>query len=114
MTFNTPASEHAIRFWRARFGTSNSANTVTCQYATDLRDTANDVSNFDVQGSGYIWGDSGTVWGSFTWGTDKEKQADLSVPGEYRRIQLRYVHSGARQYVRFLGHTLTVMTRRMR
>ncbi len=115
MTFGSPASLHAIRYWRPRFAASTTNNTVGCYYAYDLYPTAFLAGSPDVQGTvGYQWGDPGTVWGQFTWGTNREIQPQLDIPGEYRRIQLRYKHTGARQYVRFLGHSLTVQTRRMR
>jgi hypothetical protein len=114
MTFGHPAQLHALRYWSPRFAASSSNNTVDCSYAYDLNPNATLVTSQDVQGSGYQWGD-GTLWGSgATWGTNAEVQASLYVPGEYRRVQLRYSHSGARQYVRFLGHSLTVQQRRLR
>lgn len=120
MTFDSPAQLHEVRYWKPRFARSSTNNTVDCSYAYDLNPTANLVSSVDVQGSGFQWGD-GTKWGSVaaggsgaTWGTDSEVMGSLYVPGEYRRIQLRYKHSGARQYVRFLGQSLIVQIRRMR
>lgn len=114
MTFDTPSALKEIRYWKPRFGASSSNHTVSCQYAVDLRESATTVSQPNLQGSGALWGASSTVWGAFTWGTDSEKTADLYVPGEYRRIQLRYKNHATRQPVRFLGHSLVVEQRRMR
>jgi hypothetical protein len=114
LTFDSPSTLKEIRYWKPRFGTSSTNHIVTCQYAVDLRDSPQDAGYVDVQGSGYIWGDSGSTWGSFFWGTTAEAVADMYVPGEYRRIQLRYIHSATRQPVKFLGHTLQIQMRRMR
>lgn len=114
MTFDSPSVLKEIRFWQPRFGAQSGNYTISCEYATDLRDNWQTYSSPSVQGSGYLWGDSGTVWGAFTWGTTAEVQSHLYVPGEYRRIALRYKHYAARQPNTFLGHTLRVQTRRMR
>lgn len=114
MTFSSPAVLKAIRYWEPRFGAQSGDYEISCEYATDLRDNWQIYSTPNVQGSGYIWGDSGTIWGSFTWGTTAELQSQLYVPGEYRRIALRYKHYATRQPVSFLGHTLVTQTRRLR
>jgi hypothetical protein len=114
LSFGNAAVKHEIRYWKPRFGTDSDNHTVTCQYAYDLRDNAQDRQEVDVQGQGYQWGDGGTVWGSFFWGTTNENQGDLNVPGEHRRTQIRYKHYATRQPVRFLGHGLTVQMRRMK
>ncbi len=114
MHFGSPAVLKEIRFWKPRFAAQTGNYVMSVQYAVDLRDSATSLAFPDVQGLGYIWGDAGTVWGSFWWGTDAEKQADLYVPGEYRRIQLRYKHYATRQPQKFLGHSLVVQTRRLK
>lgn len=114
MTFSSPAVLKAIRYWEPRFGAQSGSYTVSCEYATDLRNNWQVYSSPNVQGSGYIWGDSGTVWGAFSWGTTAELQSQLYVPGEYRRIAIRYKHYATRQPVSFLGHTLVTQTRRLR
>lgn len=113
-TFGMPAVLKQIRFWKPRVGAQSGDYTISFEYATDLRDNWQAQQIRDVQGAGYFWGDSGTVWGSFTWGTTSEIQGDLYVPGEYRRIALRYKHFATRQPQKFLGHSLIVQTRRMR
>lgn len=114
--FGTPAVEKQIRFWKPRFGAQSGDYDITCDYAYDQRDnwTLASGGGIDVQGSGYLWGDADTVWGAFTWGTTAEVQASLYVPGEYRRIALRYKHYATRQPQKFLGHTIIFQTRRIR
>jgi hypothetical protein len=114
MTFDNPAVLKEVRYWQPRFGAQDGDYSISCEYATDLRDNWQVYSSPEVQGAGYLWGDSGTVWGSFTWGTTAEVQAQLYVPGEYRRIALRYKHFATRQPQKFLGHSLVTQVRRMR
>lgn len=114
LTFDSPAKFKEIRYWKPRFEAQSGDYDVTCEYAYDLRDNPTTQDTPDVQGSGYVWGSSSTVWGSFTWGTTPELQSDLSIPGEYRRIQIRYKHFATRQPHKFLGHSFVVETRRLR
>lgn len=114
MTFASPAVLKEIRYWVPRFRAQSGNYDIDCGYATDLRNNFQTYSSPNVQGTGYVWGDAGTIWGSFTWGTTAETQTSLYVPGEYRRIALRYSHNAAREPHSFLGHTLTVQTRRLR
>lgn len=114
LPFSSPAVLKEIRYWEPRFDAQDGNYSISCEYATDLRDNWQVYSAPNVQGSGYLWGDSGTVWGAFTWGSTAEVQEQLYVPGEYRRIALRYKHYATRQPQGFLGHTLVVQTRRMR
>ncbi len=114
MTFDVPAVLKEIRYWSPRFGAQDGSYTISAEYATDLRDNWQVYSSPNVQGSGFLWGDSGTVWGAFTWGSTAEVQASLYVPGEYRRVALRYKHYATRQPQKFLGHTLIVQSRRIR
>lgn len=109
--FGTPAREKEVRYWKPRFTTQSGNYTITIQYAYDLRNNFQSQGTPNLQGSGYIWGDAGTVWGSFTWGTTPEEQEDLTIPGSYRRIAVRYVHTATRQPHRFLGHTFRVEIR---
>lgn len=113
MTFGSPAVLKEIRYWTPRFEAQSGSYTMDCEYATDLRDNWTTQSSPNVQGAGTIWG-SGALWGAFTWGTTSEVQSNLYVPGEYRRIALRYKHFAARQPQKFLGHTLVAQTRRLR
>jgi hypothetical protein len=114
MTFGSPARNKQIRHWWPRFEASSANNTVTCQYATDLRDNPTDVGYLNIQGSGYVWGAASTIWNAFTWGTTAEVEGSFSVPGDHRRTQLRFKHYATRQPVHFIGHTLQVQQRRQR
>ena len=114
MTFTSPAVHKQIRTWQPRFGAQTGNYTIDCDYAYDLRDNWETYGSSGVQGVGPIWGDSDMVWDSFIWGATSEVQASMYVPGEYRRIALRYKHHATRQPESFLGHSLVVQSRRMR
>lgn len=114
MHFGTAAHKKEIRYWKPRFEAQSGNWYVECLYGYDLRDSLETRVLQDVQGLGNVWGDSGTVWGSFTWGTTAEVQSDLYIPGEYRRVKVAYRHYATRQPVRFLGHTFVVQTRRLK
>lgn len=114
MHFGSPAVYKEVRYWKPRLEAQSDNYTITCEYATDLRDTYQTRENTAIQGSGYIWGSASTVWGSFTWGTTPEMQPDLSIGGEYRRVQVGYKHYATRQPHKFLGHTFITETRRLR
>jgi hypothetical protein len=114
MTFDNPGSLKEIRYWNPRFDSQSGNYTVDCQYAYDLRDNWTTQSSPNLQGSGSTWGGGETWGGDATWGTTAETQSQLYVPGEYRRIALRYKHYATRQPVGFLGHTLKIQVRRMR
>lgn len=113
ITAGSPAVLKEYRYWEPRFGSQSGSYTIDCQYAYDQRDNWQTYSSPNIQGSGAIWG-SGIVWGSFIWGTSAENQWQLNVPGEYRRVAIRYRHIAARQPHKFLGHTFVIQTRRLR
>ena len=112
--YEHPGVLKEIRYWNPRFQAQSGNYVINCEYAYDKRDNWTLREAINVQGEGYLWGDSGTIWGSFTWGSTAEMQAHLYVPGEYRRIALRYRLHAARQPNCFLGHTQIVQFRRLR
>lgn len=114
--YRRPSIFKQVRFWKARFAAQSGNYTILCEYAYDLRDNWQVAENgyVNTQADGYLWGAASTIWGSFTWGSSATKEADMYVPGEYKRIALRYKHYGARQPHTFLGHTQIVQSRRIR
>jgi hypothetical protein len=114
MVGSSPAVLKQHRYWEPRFGSKSDNYTIRCEYATDQRDNWQLVTggSVSVQGSGSLWGSA--IWGSFTWGRSAEVQANLYIPGEYRRTAIRYKHYATRQPQKFLGHTLVTQTRRLR
>lgn len=114
MPFTSPAVLKEIRYWNPRFGAQSDSYTIACEYAYDLRDNWALYAAQNVQGEGYTYAGGSTFGSTATYGTTSELQAYLTVPGEYRRIALRYKHYATRQPHTFLGHTLVVQTRRIR
>ena len=112
-TFNSPAVLKEVRYWQPRFGAQDGNYAISCDYAYDMRDNWQTYNSPNVQGSGTLWG-CGALWGAFTWGATSEVQAQLYVPGEYRRIAIRYKHYATRQPQTFLGHSFVTQMRRMR
>lgn len=110
----SPAVLKEYRYWQPRFGAQSGNYTIDAEYATDLRDNWQTYSSVEVQGAGATYG-SGVEYGDGTvYGTTAEVQAQLYVPGEYRRTAIRYKHYATRQPQSFLGHTLVMQTRRIR
>lgn len=112
--FEAPGVLKEIRYWNPRFEAQSGNYTISCEYAYDLRDNWSLYQALNVQGEGAIWGAATTIWGAFTWGSTAELQGYLYVPGEYRRIAIRYKHYATRQPHAFLGHTLVYQGRRLR
>lgn len=110
----SPAVLKEVRYWEPRFAAQSGNYSITAQYATDLRDNWQTYQTPGVQGSGETYG-SGVIYGSgAVYGTTAEIQAYMYVPGEYRRIAIRYKHYATRQPQSFLGHTFVMQSRRIR
>jgi hypothetical protein len=114
MPFASPAVLKEIRYWEPRFTAQSDSYNINCEYAYDLRDNWTLYNSQDVQGEGFTYGGGSTFGSTATYGTTSELQSYMYVPGEYRRIALRYKHYATRQPHTFLGHTLVVQTRRIR
>lgn len=108
-----PSVFKEFRYWEPRFSTESSNYSLDCQYASDLRDNWQTRSSPNLQGIGAVWG-SGITWGNFIWGSTQELQSYLDIPGEYRRVAVRYTHTAARQPCKFFGHTFKLQVRRLR
>jgi hypothetical protein len=110
----SPAVLKEYRYWQPRFGAQSGNYSIDAEYATDLRSNWQTYQSVQVQGAGATYG-SGVEYGDGTvYGTTAEVQAQLYVPGEYRRTAIRYKHYATRQPQSFLGHTLITQTRRIR
>lgn len=110
----SPAVLKEFRYWEPRFGAQSSDYTITAEYATDLRDNWTTYASPQVQGAGITYGSGKTYGSGEVYGTTSEVQSYLYIPGEYRRIAIRYKHYATRQPQSFLGHTFVVQTRRLR
>lgn len=114
MPFTSPAVLKEIRYWEPRFAAQTESYSISCEYAYDLRNNWTLYDEQNVQGSGNRYGTGLTYGSGMLYGTTSELQSYNYVPGEYRRIALRYKHYATRQPHTFLGHTLVIQTRRIR
>jgi len=114
MPFASPAVLKEIRYWEPRFAAQSDSYNISCEYAYDLRDNWALYSAQNVQGEGTTLGGGYTFGSGSLYGTTSELQSYLYVPGEYRRIAVRYKHYATRQPHTFLGHTFVIQTRRIR
>jgi hypothetical protein len=112
--FDDPSALKEIRYWNPRFEGQSSSYQISCEYAYDLRENWTSYSMPNVQGAGETYGGGAEYGAGSTYGRTAELQSQLYVPGEYRRIALRYKHFATRQPQSFLGHTIKIQKRRMR
>lgn len=114
MTGVSPAVLKEVRTWQPRFAAQSANYTISAEYSTDLRENWTTYSTPSVQGAGITYG-SGKLYGNGeVYGTTAETQSYLYIPGEYRRIAVRYKHYATRQPHTFLGHTFVIQNRRLR
>lgn len=111
---SSPAVLKGFRYWNPRFRAQSSNYVISAEYAYDLRDNWQTVMNTNVQGSGVTFGGGAEYGDGSTYGSSAELQAQLTIPGEYRRVAVRYKHFATRQPNTFLGHTFVFETRRLR
>jgi hypothetical protein len=113
-TFTSPSVLKEVRYWIPRFSAQSSPYTITQEYAYDLRDNWTLNQNPNVQGAGETYGGGAEYGDGSTYGSTAEVQNSTYVPGEYRRIAIRYKHYATREPQNFLGHTIVAQQRRIR
>jgi hypothetical protein len=113
--YGSPAQFKRCPAFRPHFDAISGTYSVQVGYATDYSDSPNYV-DIDLQGSGPRFNtgetfDSGAIFG----GSQQINPLDssLAIPGEWRRLQIRYKHYAAREPVSFDGHILNVETQRI-
>jgi len=101
--------------FRPHFDSQSGAYSVQVGYAKDYNDAAT-YADVALQGSGVTFNsgatfNSGEVFG----GTQQINPMDSGpeIPGEWRRLQVRYKHYAAREKVTFDGQIVTVETQRL-
>lgn len=114
--FDAPAQYKRASFYRPHFDSVSGSYSVQVGYATEYADTAT-YSNISLAGNGPRYDDgvlfdSGATYG----GTQQVNPMDASprIPGQWRRLQLRYRHYAAREPINFDGHILVIETQRVR
>ena len=115
MGFKKPAQRKRITKWRPAFQSQDRNYTISCGYAVDFSSSVSYAYEKSVGGTGVTWDSGATFDSGETYADDQLLQpTDMSVPGAYRRIQLRYKHFAAREPVAVESHTLAVQTQRIR
>lgn len=114
ITAASPSILKEVRFWQPRFKAQSGDYTIDIDYSYDLRTTWTRHLNPNVQGAGTTYGSGSTYGSGVVFGTSAETQSSIYIPGEYRRIAVRYKHYAARQPQTFLGHTFVMQMRRIK
>lgn len=113
--YGAPAQYKRAPEYRPHFDSVTSTYSVTMGYATDYSDapTRTDIS---LAGSGPRFNtgllfDNGVTFGN----TAQINPMDSApiIPGDWRRLQIRYSHDAARENVSFDGHILSIQTQRL-
>lgn len=113
--YGTPAEYKRAPMFRPHFDSQSGAYSVQVGYAKDYNDSAT-YTNVALQGSGVTFDsgatfDSGEVFG----GSQQINPMDSGpeIPGEWRRLQVRYKHYAAREPVTFDGQILSIEVQRL-
>lgn len=113
--YDTPAQFKRAPYFRPHFDTQTGDYSIQVGYAKDYNDSPT-FANVALQGTGPRF-DTGETWNSgITFGTQAQinpMDSGLNIPGEWRRLQIRYKHYAAREPFSFDGHILTIETQRI-
>jgi hypothetical protein len=114
--YGTPAQYKWADAYRPHFDTVTGDYSVQVEYATDYSDapTTNDIP---LAGGGIRF-NQGYTFNSGNYFSNAAQVNPMDdaplIPGEWRRLQLRYFHEAAREPVSFDGHTISLQTQRLR
>lgn len=115
MTLGKPDQKKRITKWRPDFPQQDSDYSISCGYAFDGSSNATYPYEVSLGGSGVTF-NSGVLFDSGATFADNSflDPTNMSVPGEHKRIQLRYKHFAAREPVEVESHVLVVQSQRIR
>lgn len=113
--YDSPAQFKRAPLYRPHFDTQSGNYALQVGYAKDYNDSPT-YSDVSLQGGGATFNagytfNSGVVFGSISQINPLDNS--ITIPGEWRRLQLRYKHYAAREPVSFDGHVLTIETQRI-
>lgn len=114
-TFGTPSQFKRVPIYRPHFDTQTGEYSVQVGYAKDYYDSPT-YSNVSLQGDGPRFNTGVTFDSGVTFGSASQvnpMDSGVVIPGEFRRLQLRYKHYAAREPVAFDGHVLNLETQRL-
>lgn len=113
--FGTPAQYKRVPIYRPHFDTTSGNYSVSYGYALDYSDSPT-YDSLSLAGDGPRFNtgltyDSGVTFGALAQTNPMDNS--LVIPGEWRRMQLRYRHYAGREPVSFDGHELSLETQRL-
>jgi len=113
--YDSPAQYKRATEYRPHFDSVTGSYSITVGYATDYSDAP---STSDVSlASGGVRFDTGVTFdsGSRFGGSQQINPMDNApnIPGEWRRLQLRYKHDAAREPCSFDGHVINLQVQRL-
>jgi hypothetical protein len=113
--YDTPAQYKTAPMYRPHFDTVTGRYSVQVGYATDYSDSPT-YTNVNIYGNGprfdegYLF-DDGNYFGTSAQANPMDDS--IQIPGEWRRLQLRYKHYAAREPVTFDGHVISLQVQRL-
>lgn len=113
--YGTPAQYKRAPLYRPHFDTVTATYTVQCGYATDYSDSPT-FMNISLAGTGPRFDQGNTFDSGLRYGGSQQVNPldnSLVIPGEWRRLQIRYRHYAAREPVSWDGQVLMIETQRM-
>ena len=115
MHFGAPDQKKRITKWRPDFPAQDRNYAISCGYAVNGSSSVSYPYSVSVGSSGTAW-DSGATFDSGVTFADNSiiDPSNMSVPGEHKRVQLRYKHAAAREPVEIESHVLTIQTQRIK
>ncbi len=113
--FGSPAQLKWLQAYRPHFDSVQGDYSIQIGYATDYRGEPT-VADIPLAGEGIRFNQGYTFDSGHYFGTTVQinpMDNAPNIPGEWRRLQLRYYHEAAREPVTFDGHTLSIQTQRL-
>lgn len=113
--YGTPAQYKRCPTFRPHFDAQSGNYAVQIGYATDFNESAT-FTDLNLQSSASRF-DTGVTFnsGATFGGAQQVNPMDTApiIPGDWRRLQIRYKHEAAREPVYFDGHILAIETQRL-
>lgn len=110
-SFKHPAAKHRVKRWYPALRGQGQAFYVDCQF--DFDEANSPTSNLVSTNTSVVTWGSGITWGGgSTWGSSVLAPTRITIPGNNRKHQFRFVQNGVDNPVDILGYTVYVQPRR--
>jgi hypothetical protein len=113
--YGSPAQLKRAPDYRPHFDSVSGTYSITVGYATDYSDSPTET-DISLGGSGPRFNSGYTFDSGVTFGGSAQINplSDApQIPGEWRRLQIRYSHTAAREPVSLDGHVISIETQRL-